>query len=40
VLAARQVRIAKPGEVVVGSRTAAAATAHRFRRRGNCFVVV
>jgi class 3 adenylate cyclase len=40
VLAARQVRIAKPGEVVVGSRTAAAATTHRFRRRGNCFVVV
>jgi DNA-binding SARP family transcriptional activator len=40
VLAARQVRIAKAGEVVVGSRTAAAAPAHRFRRRGNCFVVV
>jgi DNA-binding SARP family transcriptional activator len=40
VLAARRVRDAKPGEVVAGERTAAAARgAFSFRRRGNGYVV-
>jgi DNA-binding SARP family transcriptional activator len=41
VLAARRVRDAKPGEVVAGERTAAAArNAFSFRRRGDGYVVV
>jgi DNA-binding SARP family transcriptional activator len=40
VLAARRVRDAKPGEVVAGERTAAAAHgAFKFRRRGDGYVV-
>jgi DNA-binding SARP family transcriptional activator len=39
VLAARRVRLAKPGEVVVGARTAAAAGGHAYRRRKDCYVV-
>lgn len=38
VLAARRVREAKPGEVVAGERTAAAARAHSFTHRGDCYV--
>jgi len=38
VLAARRVREARPCEVVAGERTAAAARAHAFRRRGDCYV--
>lgn len=40
VLAARRVRSAGPNEVAVGERTAAAARAHRFERRGDAFVLV
>jgi DNA-binding SARP family transcriptional activator len=40
VLAARRVRLAKPGEVVVGARTAAAATGRAYKRRRDCYVVV
>jgi DNA-binding SARP family transcriptional activator len=41
VLAARRVREAKPGEIVAGARTAAAAgDEFTFRRRGDGFVVV
>ena len=40
VLAARRVRLAKPGEVVVGARTAAAAGGHSYRRRKDCYVVM
>ena len=39
VLAARRVRDAKPGEIAAGERTAAAATAHTFRRRGDCYIL-
>ena len=39
VLAARRVRLAKPGEVVVGARTAAAAPGHAYKRRRDCYVV-
>lgn len=38
VLAARRVRSAGPGEVAVGERTAAAARAHAFTRRGDAYV--
>jgi DNA-binding SARP family transcriptional activator len=40
VLAARRVRLAKPGEVVVGARTAAATSGQSYRRRRDCYVVV
>jgi DNA-binding SARP family transcriptional activator len=40
VLAARRVRDAEPGEVVVGERTAGAARGHEFTRRGDGYVVV
>jgi DNA-binding SARP family transcriptional activator len=40
VLAARRVREAGPGEVVVGERTAAAASGHEFARRGDGYVLV
>ena len=40
VLAARRVRDAKPGEIAVGERTAAAATSHRFRQRGDAYVLI
>ena len=40
VLAARRVRDARPGEVVAGGRTAGAARAHTFRRRGDAYVLV
>jgi hypothetical protein len=38
VLAARRVRSAKDGEIVVGERTAASAHAHAFTRRGDGYV--
>jgi len=38
VLAARRVREAQPGEVMVGERTAASARAHGFTRRGDSYV--
>jgi DNA-binding SARP family transcriptional activator len=38
VLAARRVREAQPGEVVVGQRTAASARAHGFTRRGDSYL--
>ena len=38
VLAARRVRSARPGEVAVGERTAAAARAHAFTRRGDAYL--
>jgi DNA-binding SARP family transcriptional activator len=40
VLAARRVREARPGEIVAGDRTAGAAHAHTFRRRGDAYVLV
>ena len=40
VLAARRVRDAAPGEVVVGERTAGAAPGHEFTRRGDVWVLV
>jgi len=39
ILAARRVRDARRGEVAAGERTAAAATGHTFRRRGDCWIV-
>ena len=39
VLAARRVRSAEPGEIVAGERTAAAASAHAFTRRGDAYVL-
>jgi hypothetical protein len=39
VLAARRVRSAKDGEIVVGERTAASAHAHAFTRRGDGYVL-
>jgi DNA-binding SARP family transcriptional activator len=39
VLAARRVRIAKPGEIVAGERTAASARAHAFKQRGDSYVL-
>ena len=39
VLAARRVRGAKDGEILVGERTAASARAHAFTRRGDSYVL-